>query len=476
MGAAGVLLGLALVLAFDVPAHADHGTDHQVVLEAPFGGRVTSAPGHHHTPYGTGGDWAMDLAAGAGTRVHVNLAHATGGVSLRVADIRSACSAGAAYGGWLVQVDVTVAGRYLGWIVYAHVNPSVSQGQSLSDGQQIGTIWGGGAGNSCWTGAHVHIEPRNDKHYSCLVPRGEGSSVGTVNDLGVLGGQWRSAKNQACPGGVVGSMNPFGSLDGVSSPAAGQVRVRGWTIDPSREGRTRPNRVHVYVGGHAGDPGAVGYDLGSAAVRRTDVGNAYPWAGSGHGYDTVLATSKTGSQLVCAYGIDVGVGGNAGIGCRTVTIRAAYTLSVKTSGSGAGTVTSSPDGIDCGADCWGRYEEGTRVTLNAAPRPGSTFTGWSGACSGQGPCTVTMSGARTVTAVFDLAPRAGTDPPVAPPVVCATTCTTTQPPATTRTADARPRLLASKRARLRGRRLRLRFRCRADQGCSERRRQAWGEP
>jgi hypothetical protein len=40
------------------------------------------------------------------------------------------------------------------------------------------------------------------------------------------------------------------------------------------------------------------------------------------------------------------------------------------------------------------------VTLTATPAGGSTFAGWSGACTGVGSCVVTMSGPQTATAAF----------------------------------------------------------------------------
>ena len=75
-----------------------------------------------------------------------------------------------------------------------------------------------------------------------------------------------------------------------------------------------------------------------------------------------------------------------------------YNLTVTRSGSGS--VTSSPAGISCGSDCSEGYASGTSVTLTATPASGYTFGGWSGACSGTGGCTVSMTTARNVSATF----------------------------------------------------------------------------
>jgi hypothetical protein len=40
--------------------------------------------------------------------------------------------------------------------------------------------------------------------------------------------------------------------------------------------------------------------------------------------------------------------------------------------------------------------------MSASVSPTSVFSGWSGACSGTGPCQVTMDAAKAVTATFDL--------------------------------------------------------------------------
>jgi hypothetical protein len=68
--------------------------------------------------------------------------------------------------------------------------------------------------------------------------------------------------------------------------------------------------------------------------------------------------------------------------------------------TGAGSVTSAPAGIDCGASCQASFAAGTQVTLTATPGQGATFTGWTGACTGNGACVVTAAGAVVVGATF----------------------------------------------------------------------------
>src|SRR5262249_50071317 len=77
-----------------------------------------------------------------------------------------------------------------------------------------------------------------------------------------------------------------------------------------------------------------------------------------------------------------------------------YTLSVTKAGTGTGTVTSTPAGINCGMTCTQTYAPGTVVTLSATAPLGSTLTGWSGACTGTGSCSVTVDSAKSVTASF----------------------------------------------------------------------------
>jgi hypothetical protein len=76
-------------------------------------------------------------------------------------------------------------------------------------------------------------------------------------------------------------------------------------------------------------------------------------------------------------------------------------------GTGAGTVTSAPAGIDCGSTCAHAFDIGSSVTLSTAAASGSLFAGWDGACKAAGTaptCTVVLAASQQVAATFDNAP------------------------------------------------------------------------
>jgi hypothetical protein len=63
--------------------------------------------------------------------------------------------------------------------------------------------------------------------------------------------------------------------------------------------------------------------------------------------------------------------------------------------------TVSGGGIACPPTCKATLDPGQSVTLTAKPDAGSTFTGWSGGCTGGATtCTLTMTADATVTATF----------------------------------------------------------------------------
>ncbi len=83
---------------------------------------------------------------------------------------------------------------------------------------------------------------------------------------------------------------------------------------------------------------------------------------------------------------------------------AGQVLTTTLSGSGSGSVSSSTPGISCPGSCQAEFNSGTNITLVATAAVGSTFVGWSGACTGSDTCKVNLGAAATVNAQFDPAP------------------------------------------------------------------------
>jgi surface antigen len=121
-----------------------------------------------------------------------------------------------------------------------------------------------------------------------------------------------------CKTVTIGDPNPLGAYDNATSPAGGKVRVDGWGFDPNDPRRAID--MHIYVGGPAGTPGAEGHAF-TANATRPDV-DAVHHTGSDHGLSIAFDTDKRGAQQVCLYAINVGPGGNIGLGCKAVTIGA----------------------------------------------------------------------------------------------------------------------------------------------------------
>jgi len=155
---------------------------------------------------------------------------------------------------------------------------------------------------------------------------------------------------------------------------------------------------------------------GSGSVSSSPLGFACP-ASCSYAYEpdmqvTLTATPVSGSRFVGWEG-----SGCSGIGTCQVTMgsEAAVTamferlpvLSVSITGSGAGSLESSPSGIACPGTCSYAYPPGTRVTLIPTAASGSRFVGWEGSgCSGIATCQVTLGSDVAVTAMFEKLPPA----------------------------------------------------------------------
>jgi hypothetical protein len=197
-------------------------------------------------------------------------------------------------------------------------------------------------------------------------------------------------------------------------------------------GATSPNQRDIYVAGgasvYAFGPTVQGYSL---TVEKGSHGGTVESTPAGilcgpacaqqatvfeEGQAVILKASvAAGSRFVGWEAGDCEAELSGGTECE-VTISAAktvkanfvrtFTLSVAPSGpAGAGSVTSAPAGIDCGATCEVAFDEGASVTLTAAAASGFRLVGWApGDCesepSGGTQCVVTMGAAKLVEPRF----------------------------------------------------------------------------
>ena len=190
----------------------------------------------------------------------------------------------------------------------------------------------------------------------------------------------------------------FTGWSGGCSGTGACVIVAGAAIDVTAT-FTRPQFVLTVVGAGTGSgtvrSSPAGIDCGADCAEPYPAGTAV----------TLHATPAAGSTFTGWSG-----GGCTGTADCVVTITATTAvaaqftrnpiLTVQLAGTGMGTVASTPAGIACGADCTEPYAPGTAVTLTATATSGSTFAGWSGACSGTGTCVLTITADTTVTASF----------------------------------------------------------------------------
>jgi Divergent InlB B-repeat domain len=211
-----------------------------------------------------------------------------------------------------------------------------------------------------------------------LAPAAQAFANGTltVNIEGIEGGSGEVSS--------VGGIAPFGGEGEPPIECSGPPKT-GSCVDKMEE--VEPE---VYFSGLHAIP-APGFEVVAWEVE----------GGLSEGYCPYTFTEDPNDCLVLAFGEEPEPTVTAYFGPEVIT----FPLTVNKSGTGEGTVTSSPAGIDCGSECEAEFKEGEEVTLTATPEAGSEFSGWSGDCSGTSPCVVTISEAKEVTASFEALPE-----------------------------------------------------------------------
>ncbi|MBI5483798.1 MAG: S8 family serine peptidase, partial [Deltaproteobacteria bacterium] len=189
--------------------------------------------------------------------------------------------------------------------------------------------------------------------------------------------------------------NSTGQLgDGTTTNRKSPVQVQGLNLDT-----TAPTVLVSPPGGTFTPPQTVTLTSNEPAIIYYTLDGSTPTAAS-----SVYASplNITYSKTLKYFAVDR-AGNNSPVAIQAYTIMSPiYPLDIKFAGNSGGIVTvlSKPPAVDCTGSCSQSFENGTIVTLTPMPDSTTTFTGWSGACTGSGSCSLAMDGAKTVTATF----------------------------------------------------------------------------
>jgi hypothetical protein len=221
-------------------------------------------------------------------------------------------------------------------------------------------------------------------------------------------------------GGAITSTHP---TDGFSAWTPSNNLVTGGP--PGLEGISCPAAAHICVAVGSHGEAVVGTDTGVRTVAVTQPASfrgTVTSSPAGIDCDATCSHSFPTGTVVTLHAVakaGYAFAGWSGGGCSgtsdcTVTLDSdhdvtatflrasgSYALGISKGGTGSGSVTSSPAGIDCGSACSASFAPGTQITLSANPNAGSRFTGWSGAgCSGTDSCQLTLDADTSVSAAF----------------------------------------------------------------------------
>ncbi|MBX3588365.1 MAG: hypothetical protein KF796_17160 [Ramlibacter sp.] len=222
--------------------------------------------------------------------------------------------------------------------------------------------------------------------------------LGSTPPPGVIYAGW-SASGPSVGTGITGVHHPagdlqkvsYGSLSGYKTCLVTNPTTGGFTCQNSNLAASTFFDVLLTTGTTEGGSSGSGLFANVGGLGKVLVGQLYGGSSS--------CSNRSGTNI---YGrFDVAYNAALNLWLDAAGNPTTYVLSVAKQGTGDGTVASVPGGISCGGACSASFGAGTQVVLTASPAAGSTFGGWSGACTGtQSSCVVSMASAKNVVASF----------------------------------------------------------------------------
>ncbi len=285
-----------------------------------------------------------------------------------------------------------------------------------TDGNFYGTTFNGGPQNvgevykitpsGTLTVLHTFDGTDGDYPRAALIQATDGNFYGTTFQGGAYG---QGTVFAITPSGSLTTLYSFcphsGCADG-ANPIGGVIQASDGNFYGTTSGGGTDNSGTVFKLSVSYNTLTVSVN-GEGVVTSTDGGINCPGTCT-HNYPdndqvTLTATPASGWAFSGWGGACSGTGSCQVTMSQNQSVSASFyqlpvTLTVSTAGSGS--ITSTDGFINCPGTCTHTYDPNTPVTLNATPATNWAFSGWTGACSGVGTCSIVMTANLAVTAVF----------------------------------------------------------------------------
>lgn len=276
-----------------------------------------------------------------------------------------------------------------------------------------GSVFAGWTGDCYGTGACV--VPMTAEYRNVTATFNSGTSANFILTVTKTGaGTGTVTSNPAginCGSACTAQGNSGMLISLIATPATGSVFV-GWSGDADcSDGNVALNAnktcIATFSSGNYSltiSKAGTGTGIVTSNPAGINCGSACSAIGNSGMLVSLVATSSPGSAFAGWSGdadcSDGNITLNANKTCTATFNLGGYSLTVIKAGTGSGTVTSSPVGINCGSECVKNYANNTVVGLAATAVGGSVFAGW----SGDADCSdgnITINANKTCMATFN---------------------------------------------------------------------------
>jgi len=197
------------------------------------------------------------------------------------------------------------------------------------------------------------------------------------------------------------------SITGIPSSVTGTNRFASKEIDEDNHGGNAGGRSVWWVWSSPVsqevmvDTFGSSYNTTLGVYRGSQINNLSLIAGNDNAASgTQSAVTFTADEGIFYYIAVDGSNGASGDVALNLTSTDSIIYPLQVSINGNGSVQSNIAGINCPSDCEESYLAGTLVLLSAIPDDGWLFDGWSGECSGEDACSLTIFIDKSITATF----------------------------------------------------------------------------